>query len=89
MRPRWPHLPLGRSRQAGLDIPGQIFAVFGSVTREKLLVKGQRQHAGVRGATGYLAWRRDSWYRVHSVIRLARRGLSRGVASLLLMRPAG
>ncbi|HEY2764408.1 MAG TPA: hypothetical protein VGJ13_10415 [Pseudonocardiaceae bacterium] len=25
VRPRWPHLPLGRSRQAGLDILGRIF----------------------------------------------------------------
>ena len=25
VRPRWPHLPLGRSRQAGLDILGHIF----------------------------------------------------------------
>ena len=25
MRPRWPHLPLGRSRQAVLDILGHIF----------------------------------------------------------------
>jgi hypothetical protein len=25
VRPRWPHLSLGRSRQAGLDIHGHIF----------------------------------------------------------------
>jgi hypothetical protein len=24
-RPRWPHLPLGRNRQASLDILGHIF----------------------------------------------------------------
>jgi len=44
MRPRWPHLPLGRSRQAGLDILGQISPSGGRPERHGTGLSRRQNH---------------------------------------------
>jgi hypothetical protein len=52
VRPRWPHLVLGRSRRAGLDILGQIFV-------DNLLTQHGPSHTsiGLRDCRDHELWR--------------------------------